>query len=72
MGVGTQPAIAHEHITGWSARMDRLHPSQIVAQEGRHHSLQEPTSAGMEQPQQPRHGKAAPRPRLRRPAESSL
>ena len=52
--------------------MDRLHPGQIVGEKGRDDQLQEHTRAGMEQPQQARHGKAAPRPLLRRLAEGGL
>ena len=52
--------------------MDRLHPGEIVGEEGRDHQLQEHTGARMEQPQQPRHGEAAPRPLLRRLAERVL
>ena len=52
--------------------MDRLHPGQIVGEEGRDDQLQEHTGARMEQPQESRHGKAAPRPLLRRLAEGRL
>src|SRR5919198_3394595 len=44
--------------------MDRLHPGEIVGEEGRDDQLEEHTGARMAQPQQSRHGEAAPRPRL--------
>jgi hypothetical protein len=39
-----------------------LHLGEIVGEEGRDHQLQERTGAGMEQPEEMCHGKAAPRP----------
>ena len=52
--------------------MDRLHPGEIVGEEGRDDQLQEQTCAGMEEPQQPGDGKAATRALLRRLAERLL
>jgi hypothetical protein len=52
--------------------MDRLHLSQVVGEERRDDQLREHTGASMEQPQQSRHGKATPRPLLRRLAEGGL
>jgi hypothetical protein len=52
--------------------MDRVHLGEIVGEEGRDHKLEEHTGAGMEEPQQPGDGKAAPRPLLRRLAERFL
>ena len=72
MRIGTQSPIGHQYIPFLQARMDRLHPGQIVGQEGRDHQLQEHTGARMEQPQEPGDGKAAPRPLLRRLAERVL
>jgi hypothetical protein len=65
-GVGTQPPIRHEHVPWVSGRMDRLPPSAIVSDEGRDHPRQEHPGAGMEQPEEPRDGNAAPRPLYRR------
>jgi hypothetical protein len=61
MGRGTQTPLRHEHAPGMSARMDRFHVGQIVREEGRDHELQEESGARMEEPQEPRPGKAAPR-----------
>jgi hypothetical protein len=72
MGIGTPAPIDHEHLTRWSERMDGLHLGEIMGEEGRDHELQEESGAGMEQPQQPRHGKAAPRPLLCRLAQCFL
>ena len=72
MGIGTQTPIGHEHIVWLSARMDRLHPGNIVGKKGCDDRLEEHTRAGMEQAQQARHGQAAPRPLLRRLAEGGL
>jgi len=72
MRIGTQAAIRHQHIPFLQARMDRLHPGQIVGEEGRDHQLEAHTGARMEQPQQPRPGEAAPRPLLRWLAERVL
>ena len=52
--------------------MHRLHLGEIVGEEGRDDQLQEHPGARMEQPQEVRHGKAAPRPLLRRLAERLL
>jgi hypothetical protein len=62
--VGTQAPIGHAYLPWWSARMDCRHPGQIVGEEGRDHALQEHPRARMEQPQQARHGNAAPQPLL--------
>jgi hypothetical protein len=43
-----------------------------MGEEGRDHQLQEESGARVEQPQQPYHGKAAPRPLHRRLAERLL
>jgi hypothetical protein len=69
MRIGTQPPIRHEHITGCYHGVHLLHLGEIVGEEGRDDQLQEHTGARMEQPQEVRHGKAAPRPLLRRLAE---
>jgi hypothetical protein len=52
--------------------MDRLHVSEIVGEERGDHQLQEHTGAGVEQPQEPGHGKAAPGLLFRRLAEGVL
>ena len=52
--------------------MHLLHLGEIVGEEGCDHQLQEHTGAGVEQPQEVRHGKAAPRPLLCRLAEGLL
>ena len=52
--------------------MPCLHLSQVVGEERHNHQLQKYTSARMEQPQEVRHGKAAPRPFLRRLTEGGL
>jgi hypothetical protein len=62
MRVGTQAPIGHQHIPGLQARMNRLHVGQVVGQEGCDDQLEEHPGARMEQPQEVRHGKAAPRP----------
>jgi len=62
LGRRTQAPIRHAHVTGWSARMDGLHPREIVGEEGRDDPRQEHPGARLEPPQQPRHGKAAARP----------
>jgi hypothetical protein len=72
VGIGTQATIGHEYVTWWSGRMDRLHLGEVMGKEGRDDQLQEESRAGMEQPQQSRHGKAAPRPLLRWLAEGVL
>jgi hypothetical protein len=72
MGIGTQPSGGYEHVTRWSARMDGLHVGKIMGEEGCHDELQEESGVGMAQPQQPRHGDAAPRPLHRRLAEHFL
>ena len=50
MGIGTQAPIGHEHVPWVEGRMDRLHPSESVGEEGRDHPRQEQARAGMEQP----------------------
>jgi hypothetical protein len=72
MGVGTQAAIRHEHIPGCSSGVHLLHLGKIVGHEGCDHQLQEQARAGVEQPQEVCHGKAAPRPLLRRLLEGLL
>jgi hypothetical protein len=72
MGIRTQASIGYEHIPCLQAWMDRLHQGQVMGEEGRGHQLQEESDASMEQPQQPYHGKAAPRPLLCRLAERLL
>jgi len=72
MGRGTEAPIGHAHVPFVSARMHGLHLGQIVGEEGRDDQLQEPTSAGMEPPQEPIDGNAAPRPLLRRLPERLL
>jgi hypothetical protein len=72
MGVGTQAAIRHEHIPGFSSGVHLVHLGKIVGQEGCDHQLQEQARAGVEQPQEVCHGKAAPRPLLRRLPEGLL
>jgi hypothetical protein len=52
--------------------MHRLHLGEIVGEEGRGDELEEHTGAGMEQPQEPSHGEATPRPLPRRLAERLL
>ena len=69
MGVGTQPPISHEHITRCEGGVHLLYLGETVSEEGCDHQLQEQARAGVEQPQQSRHGKAAPRPLCRRLAE---
>jgi hypothetical protein len=49
--------------------MHRLYLSTVVGEERRDHQLEEHTAAGMEPPQEPGDGKAAPRPLLCRLAE---
>jgi hypothetical protein len=66
MGVGTQAPVRHEHITGFSSGVHRVHLGKIVGEAGRDHELQAQARAGVEQPQEVRHGNAAPRPLLRR------
>jgi hypothetical protein len=46
--------------------MDLLHVGEIVGEEGRDHQLEEQARVSMKQPQQARHGKAAPGPLYRR------
>ena len=72
MGRGTEAPIGHEHVPFLSARMHGLHRGQIVGEEGRDDQRQEQTSAGMEQPQEPSDGEAAPRSLLRRLPERLL
>jgi hypothetical protein len=72
MSIRTQAPIGDEHISCLQAWMDRLHQGQIMGEEGRGHWLQEESGASMEQPQQVRHGNAAPRPLLCRLAERVL
>ena len=72
MGLGTQAPIGHEPIVWLSARMDRLHPGEIVGQKGRDDQLEEHTRAGMAQAQQARHGNATPGPLFRRLPERLL
>ena len=72
MCVRTQPPIGHEHITGCYHRVHLLHLGEIVREEGRDDQLEEHTGAGMEQPQEVRHGKAAPQSLLGRLAERIL
>ena len=52
--------------------MHLLHLGEIVGEEGRDDQLQEHTGARMEEPQEVGHGKAAPRPLLRRLAKRLL
>ena len=52
--------------------MDRRPLRKVVGEEWRDHQLEEENPASMEQPQQPRHGEAAPRPLFRRLAEGGL
>ena len=52
--------------------MDRLHPGQIMGQEGCNDQLQKHTGARLEPSQEPGDGEAAPRPLLRRLAEGGL
>ena len=52
--------------------MERLPLGQVVGEEGCDHQLQEHPGARMKEPQQPRHGKAAPRPLYVRLAEGAL
>jgi hypothetical protein len=72
MGVRTQAPSGHEHVPWGSAWMHRLYPGEIVGEEGRDDELQEEPGAGMKEPQQPRHGNAAPRLLHRRLAERLL
>ena len=72
MGVGTQAAIRHEHISGCSSGVPFVPLGKIVGQTGGDHQLQEQARAGMEQPQEVCHGQAAPRPLLRRRPEGLL
>ena len=72
VGIGTQTPIRPEHVPWMSARVDRLPVGQIVREQGRDHKLEEESGAGMEEPQEPRHGNAAPRPLHVRLAEGIL
>jgi len=72
MGLRTQTPIGHQHISCVYAWMYRLHLSQVVGEERRDDQLEEPTGARMEEPQEVGHGKAAPRPLLRRLAKRLL
>jgi hypothetical protein len=72
MGGGTQAPVGDEHVSRLQARVDRLHPGEIVGEERRDHPLQEHPGAGMKQPQEPGDGKASPWPRLRRLAAHAL
>lgn len=65
MGIRTQTPIGNQHISFLYARMHCLHLSKVVGEERRDDQLEEHTAAGMEQPQEPGDGKAAPRPLLR-------
>jgi len=71
-GIRTEAPIGHQHIPCVSARRPRLHWSQVVGEERRDHQLEEPPAAGMEEPQEPGDGNAAPRPLLRRLAKRLL
>jgi len=62
MGIRTQASIPHQHIPCLQAWMDLSHQGQIMGEEGCGHQRQEESGARVEQPQQPYHGKAAPRP----------
>ena len=62
VGQRTQAPIGHQHIACLSARMHRLHVSQVVGEERRDDQFEEHPAAGMEQPQEPGDGKAAPGP----------
>jgi hypothetical protein len=62
MGVRTQALIGHQYVSWSKGGMHRLDLSGVVGQEGRDHELPEHPSAGMEQPQEVRHGNAAPLP----------
>ena len=72
MCVGTQAAIRHEHIPGFESGVHPLHLGKIVGEERCDHQLEEQARAGVEQPQEVCHGKAAPRPLLRRLTEGLL
>jgi hypothetical protein len=48
-GIGTQAPVGHQYIAWLYARMDRLHPGQIMGQKGCNDQLQEHTGARMEQ-----------------------
>ncbi len=69
---GTQTPIGDEHVSRVSGRVDRLHPGEIVGEQGRDHQLQEQARAGVEQPQEVGHRKPAPRPLHCRLAERVL
>jgi hypothetical protein len=72
LGRRTEAPIGHQYVSLLSARMHRLHVSQVVGEERRDDARQEYTSARMEQLHEMRHGNATPRSRLRRLAESRL
>jgi hypothetical protein len=69
MGRRTSSPIGHQHIPFLEARMHRLHLSQVVGEERRDHQLEEHPAAGMDSPQEPGDGNAAPRPLRRRLAK---
>jgi hypothetical protein len=72
MGIRTESPIGHQPIPFVSARMHGRHLSQVVGAERRDHQLEEHPAAGMEEPQAPGDGNAAPRPLLRRLAKRRL
>ena len=60
MGIRTQAPIRHQHIPCVQARMDCLHLSQVMREEGCDDQLQEHPGARLEAPQQPGDGNAEP------------
>jgi len=62
MRIGAEAPIPRQHIPRPQARMGRWHLGQVVGEAGRDRPRQEPARAGMKQPQQARHGEAAPGP----------
>jgi hypothetical protein len=72
LGIRPEAPIGHQHIPFWSARMHRRHLRQVVGEERRDHQLEEHPAAGMEEPQEPGDGNAAPRPLRRRLAKRLL
>ena len=72
MHIGAQASVGDEHIARLSGRVDRLHPGEIVGEQGRDDQLEERPSARMKEPQQVCHGNAAPWPLHIRLAERLL
>jgi hypothetical protein len=72
VGVGTQAPIRHQHTSGGSHRVHRVHLGQVVGQGGRDDPREEHPGARMAQPQEVGHGEAAPRPWPGRLAEGGL